>query len=49
MTQYAGTKLAQAELWQFVASKGHSFHAYSFLRNKERNDIYKDVFLSALE
>jgi hypothetical protein len=49
MTQYAGTKLVQDHLWPFVSSQGHSFHAYSFLRNKPLNDLYKDVFLSAME
>lgn len=49
MTQYASTKLVQDNLWQFVASQGHSFHAYSFLRNKPKNDLYRDVFLAAME
>lgn len=49
MTQYASTKLVQDNLWQFVASQGHSFHAYSFLRNKPKNDLYRDVFLSAMD
>lgn len=49
ITQYASTKLVSDNLWQFVASQWHSFHAYSFLRNKPKNDLYRDVFLSALD
>lgn len=49
MTQYASTKHVQDHLWQFVASQGHSFHAYAFLRNKPKNDLYRDVFLAAME
>jgi hypothetical protein len=48
MSQYIGTKTAQ-DIWQFCASKWHSFHAYAFLRNKQANDQYKAVFLSALD
>lgn len=48
MSQYIGTKTAQ-DIWQFCASKGHTFHAYAFLRTKTANDLYKDVFLSALD
>ena len=31
------------------AEQGYSFHAYSFLRNKENNDIYRDTVRMAIE
>jgi hypothetical protein len=48
ITGYASSPLPQ-QIFQFAASKGHSFHAYAFLRNKEANDLYKDTFIHAMD
>ncbi len=47
-TGYASSPLPQ-QIFMLAAAKGHSFHAYSFLRNKEQNDLYKDTFFEALD
>ena len=46
-SQYLGTKASQ-RVKGFGDSKGHTFHAYAFLRNKEDNDIFKAWFRLAL-
>lgn len=47
-TGYASSPLPQ-QIFMLAAAKGYSFHAYSFLRNKEQNDLYKDTFFEALK
>lgn len=46
-SQYLST-VAQQDIVKMAYGNGHSFSAYSFLRNKTDNDLYRDVFLDAL-
>ncbi len=47
-SRYISTKMAQKVKW-YGDSMGHTFHAYSFIRNSTDNDTYTDTFIEAFK
>lgn len=47
-SQYMSTKASQ-KVKSYGDSMGHTFHAYSFLRNHDDNLVYRDTFRLALQ
>ncbi len=47
-SKYLSTKANQKIKW-YADGKGHSFHAYAFLRSRTDNDLYRHTFREALK
>ncbi|MBP9779455.1 hypothetical protein KBD33_02395 [Candidatus Gracilibacteria bacterium] len=47
-SRYISTKMAQ-KVKGYGDSMGHTFHAYSFIRNSTDNDTYTDTFIEAFK